>query len=689
MQTLKLLLTLLIAPLCFAQPTQSTIIPPCTLNFTFDATHLTSANLPNQQIGCDKFTLTVYNAGFGSFTVTLQSALAATTSTPGTFGTYTGTTATGSNPLTTTGVATFTNGTVATPWLRVVFTGTGSGTVYGVLQGSQTVISKGGGGGGGGGPTITGTANEITASGAGCTTGSTATCNISIPSNPVLPGVTTSSGFTANGAFSGSVQMNGFTSGGVTVAVADVAGTAIVYVLPSTNGTAGQVLSDSGATTCPTLPAGYPTTCHLLQWIASGGSGFGVQVNGTPLTGLTTLNFVAGSNISLVPTGSGTYTLTVSSTGTATGGASNGYSAPAVTLPTAGNTFIPPVGGGLPSTTEANVQWTAPVTATVSDLGVNLSTAIGTGNSISFTFRDGGSSQAVTCTISGASAKTCTDLTHSFSVTQGDLLDILITTTGTVVAAPNVQIGYEYGGGGPGGGNKVTFGTYPTFPGTPSAGDLFFANNSPHLFGYSGSAWLPYNGDSQGVLLTSFTNSGYTWTHQDGSTVTAVDVDYIIANTANSCTTTGDCADAYMSGTALSIPYTYRVHIWCGLNGVVSSACSAIIGDGTKFITFDVFNGGNGFNVAQFNNATSFNTNTYASPTSFQAQKSIWLQIKNNSTTRSYSYSVNGVDYVPVFSEAAGTFLTESKSGVGFHVTFGGGASQSQFRLDSLAISNP
>ena len=150
MRTLKLLLPLLLAPFCFAQIGQTTIVPPCTLNFTFNATNLTSANLPNSTSACDKWTLSVYNAGFGSFTVTLQSALAATPSTPGTFGTYTGTTATGSNPLTTTGLATFTNGTVATPWLRVVFTGTGTGTVYGVLQGSQTVGSGTGGGGGGG-----------------------------------------------------------------------------------------------------------------------------------------------------------------------------------------------------------------------------------------------------------------------------------------------------------------------------------------------------------------------------------------------------------------------------------------------------------------------------------------------------------------------------------------------------------
>jgi hypothetical protein len=87
--------------------------------------------------------------GFSGYSLTLQSAPAATPSTPGAFVTYAGTTATGSNPVTATGIATFTNGTVATPWLRVTLSGlTGSGTVYGVLQGSQTLVSKGGSGGG-------------------------------------------------------------------------------------------------------------------------------------------------------------------------------------------------------------------------------------------------------------------------------------------------------------------------------------------------------------------------------------------------------------------------------------------------------------------------------------------------------------------------------------------------------------
>lgn len=71
---------------------------------------------------------------------------------------------------------------------------------------------------------------------------------------------------TAGGANSGITCWSGLTSGRICASVADVAGTEIVYLYPSTSGAAGQVLTDSGSTTCPTLPSGYPATCHQMLW---------------------------------------------------------------------------------------------------------------------------------------------------------------------------------------------------------------------------------------------------------------------------------------------------------------------------------------------------------------------------------------------------------------------------------------
>jgi hypothetical protein len=79
----------------------------------------------------------------------------------------------------------------------------------------------------------------------------------------------TAAGFTSSDtAHSGFLYNKGLTSGGVTLAAADVAGTNITYVLPSTNGTAGQILVDTGSTACPTLPSGPAATCHLLGWVS-------------------------------------------------------------------------------------------------------------------------------------------------------------------------------------------------------------------------------------------------------------------------------------------------------------------------------------------------------------------------------------------------------------------------------------
>jgi hypothetical protein len=148
MRTCKLLLPLLfLASLAFSQ-TQTVALPECTLNFALNSTNLNSANYTNALQNCQTWPLTVYNVGFSGFSLTLQSAPPATTSTPGAFVTYAGTVSTGSNPLTALGTSTFSNGTVAIGYLRLHLSGlTGSGTVYGVLQGWNSGSSGGGGGG--------------------------------------------------------------------------------------------------------------------------------------------------------------------------------------------------------------------------------------------------------------------------------------------------------------------------------------------------------------------------------------------------------------------------------------------------------------------------------------------------------------------------------------------------------------
>jgi hypothetical protein len=72
---------------------------------------------------------------------------------------------------------------------------------------------------------------------------------------------------TTDSSTSGGVNLSGKTSGGAMLAVADVAGTAIVYVLPTSVPMSFPAsLQITGTTTCPTLLAGSPATCYATAW---------------------------------------------------------------------------------------------------------------------------------------------------------------------------------------------------------------------------------------------------------------------------------------------------------------------------------------------------------------------------------------------------------------------------------------
>ncbi len=135
--------------------------------------------------------------------------------------------------------------------------------------------------GGAGTVTVVGSGNlgsTQCVTGGGLQTAQTPSANCTVDAIGNLIANSFSSGDTSH---SGGSYYQGLTSGGVMLAAADVAGTAIVYVLPSTNGVSGQFLKDNGVVACPTLATGSPSVCHQLTW-AAGGGGSGCSVSGTP-----------------------------------------------------------------------------------------------------------------------------------------------------------------------------------------------------------------------------------------------------------------------------------------------------------------------------------------------------------------------------------------------------------------------
>ena len=105
---------------------------------------------------------------------------------------------------------------------------------------------------------------------------------------------------------------------------------------------------------------------------------------------------------------------------------------------TSGSNFYFGVGlctsGTAPQATETTVQMIAPYTGTAQHLMVHMGTAPTAGTSVVFTFRDAAAGTALTCTWSAG--QTCTDTTHTVTVTQGDLIDVqILCTTGTGTCA--------------------------------------------------------------------------------------------------------------------------------------------------------------------------------------------------------------------------------------------------------------
>ncbi len=147
---------------------------------------------------------------------------------------------------------------------------------------------------------------------------------------------------------------------------------------------------------------------------------------GTSTTQLATTAFVQAA-IAAAGTGAGIVT----------------YSGPSLTF--SGTQYFPIGGGATASTTETNVDIDSPAAVTIQNMTVQMSAAPGVGNSVVYTWRKNAAGTALTCTISGASATSCSDTTHNFSTAALDLLDIQAVTTGTVVGTPTVVMAAQVG----------------------------------------------------------------------------------------------------------------------------------------------------------------------------------------------------------------------------------------------------
>jgi len=214
--------------------------------------------------------------------------------------------------------------------------------------------------------------------------------------------------------------------------------------------TAAGTLDLSGSTVpnaflVPVLPGATATTNGALDYDSTNNNLHAARASADAVVPTTTVTPVNG-NCTTWSVVSGSFRLgdTGSPCGGSPGGGIVGYSATSVTL-TAGTRYFPIVGGGSPSTTETDVDTEAPSAATITNFYASVSVALGAGNSAVFTYRDNAVGQSLTCTISGASATTCNDSTHSFNTVKGDLLTIQVVTSGTIVVTPTLVMTAQFG----------------------------------------------------------------------------------------------------------------------------------------------------------------------------------------------------------------------------------------------------
>jgi hypothetical protein len=170
----------------------------------------------------------------------------------------------------------------------------------------------------------------------------------------------------------------------------------------------------AGATATANGAVDYDSTNNMLHAAQTGADAFVPQFTVTPTNGNCATWVVSGSNYKL---GNGAC---------GSGGGIVTYSGPSLTV--TGTLYFPIGGGGVSSGTETNVDVEAPSPATITNFYVQLSAALTAGNLV-VTWRKNAAGTAVTCTIT--SGTSCSDLTHSFTVAQGDLIDIQAIASGT------------------------------------------------------------------------------------------------------------------------------------------------------------------------------------------------------------------------------------------------------------------
>ena len=436
---LKLILFLLPLGLLAQQPPACT--PSSTSNwkgaFTTAAAGTSNAN-NTANPNCNAFALTWTSPTTGITALSIQLEGSDDNST---FTAFTGTTTVlvGTNPSTSLSGAIVIQASSHLAYIRArVNSISGSGVVNYQIYGYNGVTPAARAGGGGG------TVTAVTATAPLTSSGGTAP-NISASYHGTSPHIQLSDNTGASG------NLASYDSAG-NVTDASIASTNVMQIQINNVGTSAFGLDMSGSTRSnavrfPVVAGATATLNGVIDYDSTSNNlhaGHSSADSIVPVTTVTPANgncanwSVSGGSLKLGDAGS------ACGSGSGGGGGVVTYSGPTLSV-LSGTSFVPIGGGGAASATETNVDIDSSAAATVSKMYVQLSQALGVGNSVAVTWRDNATSKAVTCTISGASATACNDTTHSFNVANGDLLDYQLVFTGTIIVTPTILIMSAFG----------------------------------------------------------------------------------------------------------------------------------------------------------------------------------------------------------------------------------------------------
>lgn len=538
----------------------------------------------------------------------------------------------GSNPTTWT-AATITNSIVARvslPYLRVnVSSVTGSGTIKAQLLGYNGTLAKLDGGGGGGGGTIT-LSGDVSGSG---TSAITTLLNrihpYTVGTLPVSPTV----GFVAY-VTDGASGSDCTTGGGSTDVLCAYTGSAW-----QSTGTSSPIpltvpLGGTGHTslTSNAVLAGNGTGPISVTSLTVDGSGNTATPgsittgNGSSTTGNVALKGgTSGNTVNVTvaaTTAAGTVTIP-GVTGTASYVASAGTSGHCTEFATDGIGLIDAgsaCGSGGGGSANASCTFSATATGCGTPTSINVAA-----------FGATSPNQFLTQCWTGASTTqtTLAIATYVYTTSAGVIQTIAPTFSAAVAAGYCVVNGA--GGGGSGGG------TY----------------SNPYVTIGSNNVGPNYN-------LTIPPSSSWTSINVGTSSMTASPGG---AQLVKWQTSGSDTARGYSQS---SPGGTWTLQVGCDQVDLQMVGCGIILYDGTKARTY--FYGTDGkYHGYNWNTPTSFN-GAAITDISITAPMRMWLQVQNNGTNETSSYSVDGLNWIQLSSIAANSFLTPTTMGFGLDV---------------------